>query len=92
MIDDWSRFNTMSESGGALLRQGKYTEVEALLAHGYEGMKARAAKIPAIYRSHLPAAVSRLSDLYEATNRPEKAAQWRAKLPRAVAPPPPPRN
>ena len=46
MPDDWSRFNTMSQLGGALLGQGRYAEAEPLVIEGYEGMKARAAKIP----------------------------------------------
>ena len=45
--DDWSRFNTMSLLGGVLLGQGRYAEAEPLVVAGYEGMKAREAKIPA---------------------------------------------
>ena len=44
--DDWSRFNTMNQLGGALLGRGRYAEAEPLLLSGYDGMKARAAKIP----------------------------------------------
>ena len=44
--DDWPRFNAMSLLGGALLGQGRYAEAEPLIVAGYEGMKAREAKIP----------------------------------------------
>ncbi len=36
----------MSLLGGALLGQGRYAEAEPLVIGGYEGMKAREAKIP----------------------------------------------
>src|SRR5205823_5524564 len=44
--DDWSRFSTMSQLGGTLVDQGRYAEAEPLVVPGYEGMKAREAKIP----------------------------------------------
>ena len=44
--DDWSRFNTTSQIGAALLGQSRYAEAEALVIEGYMGMKARAAIIP----------------------------------------------
>jgi hypothetical protein len=47
MPDDWQRFSAMSLLGGAMLGHGKYAAAEPLVVGGYEGMKARAAKIPA---------------------------------------------
>ena len=44
--DAWTTFNTKSMLGGALLGQKKYADAEPLLKAGYEGMKARAEKIP----------------------------------------------
>ena len=44
--DIWSTFNTRSMLGGSLLGQKKYAEAEPLIVSGYEGMKAREAKIP----------------------------------------------
>ncbi len=45
--DDWLRFNTQSLLGDSLLGQKKYAEAEPLLLSGYEGLKAREARIPA---------------------------------------------
>ena len=45
--DDWSTFNTRSLLGGSLIGQKKFAEAEPLILAGYEGMKAREAKIPA---------------------------------------------
>jgi serine/threonine protein kinase len=90
MPDNWLRFNTQSTLGGALLGQGKYAEAEPLLLAGYEGLKAREATIPAGL-PRLAEAVERLVALYDATNRPDKAREWRARLPLPVAPPPRPR-
>ena len=47
---------------------------------GYEGMKAREAKIPAIRKPRLTDAAERVVKLYEAWGKPEKAAEWRARL------------
>ena len=44
--DDWSRFDTQSLLGDSLLGQKKYAEAEPLLLSGYEGLKAREARIP----------------------------------------------
>jgi hypothetical protein len=78
--DDWLRFNAMSLLGGALLGQGRYAEAEPLLGQGYEGMKVRAAKIPAAGKPRLPEAAVRVVRLYEAWGKPDKAAEWKAKL------------
>jgi hypothetical protein len=78
--DDWSTFNTRSSLGGALLGQGKFAEAEPLILSGYEGMKAREGKIPPQGRPRLSEAASRVVELYEAWDRPDKAAGWRARL------------
>jgi Tetratricopeptide repeat len=44
--DAWNTFSTPSLLGGSLLGQKKYAEAEPLIVSGYEGMKAREAKIP----------------------------------------------
>src|SRR5262249_44143456 len=75
--DDWPRFNTISLLGGALLGQGRYAEAEPLVVAGYEGLKARAAKIPAPGKWCLPEAARRVIQLYEAWGQPEKAAAWK---------------
>jgi hypothetical protein len=52
---------------------------------GYEGMKQREERIPPIYKSRLAEAIERLVQLYEAWGQPEKATEWKAKLPPAAA-------
>jgi tetratricopeptide (TPR) repeat protein len=88
--DVWTTFDTQTLLGGSLLGQKKYAEAEPLLVQGYEGMKAREAKIPLASKNYLAEAVERLVRLYEATGRPEKAQEWRAKLPPAGPGGPPP--
>ncbi len=78
--DDWSRFNTMSQIGGALLGQGRYAEAEPLVIGGYEGMKARATKIPPTGKPRLPEAAERVIQLYEDWGKPEKLIAWKVKF------------
>jgi hypothetical protein len=78
--DDWATFNARSLLGAALLGQKNYAEAEPLLLQGYEGMKARQAKIPPQARFRLTEALERLVRLYEATDQKEKAANWQKKL------------
>jgi eukaryotic-like serine/threonine-protein kinase len=78
--DDWTRFYTMSQLGAALAGQKKYREAEPLLVQGYEGLKARAMKIPAKAKPRLSEAAERVVHLYEAWDEPEQATAWKAKL------------
>ena len=78
--DEWRTFNARSMLGGSLLGQKKYTEAEPVLVSGYEGMKQRQDKIPADGRVRLKEALQRLVQLYEATVRPDQAAEWQQKL------------
>jgi hypothetical protein len=79
--DDYRRFFTMSLLGGALLDQGKYPEAEPLVVAGYEGIKAREAKIPASTKSLiLPEAAERMVRLYEAWGKPDQARSWAERL------------
>jgi serine/threonine protein kinase/tetratricopeptide (TPR) repeat protein len=87
--DDWSTFSAQALLGEALLGQKKYAEAEPLLIEGYEGLNARAAKVPATYRFFLTAAGARIVQLYDAWEKPDKAAEWRQKLARAKADPEP---
>jgi eukaryotic-like serine/threonine-protein kinase len=73
---DWRTFGTQSVLGGALLGQKKYAEAEPLLVKGYEGMKARQAKIPKEAGSRIPEALDRLVELYTAKNKPAEAAKY----------------
>ena len=87
--DDWLRFQSMSRLGAALVGQKKLAEAAPLLIQGYEGMKAREAKIPAHSKKNLATAAGRIVLLYEAWGKTAEAAEWRAKagLPEAVATP-----
>ena len=49
-------------------------------------MKPREDKIPAPTKSRLPEAAERAVRLYEAWGKPEKAAEWKAKLEAAGLP------
>jgi Tetratricopeptide repeat len=78
--DVWSTFNTKSLLGGALLGQKKYAEAEPLLIAGYEGMKQREKTMPPQAKDRPTAALERLVQLYEATDKPDQAARWRKEL------------
>jgi serine/threonine protein kinase/tetratricopeptide (TPR) repeat protein len=80
LSDDWRRFDGMALLGGCLLGQKKYTEAEPLLIQGYEGLKAREAKIPNRVKPDLAEAAGWIIRLYESWEKPESAALWRTKL------------
>jgi hypothetical protein len=66
--------------GGSLLGQKKYAEGEALIVAGYEGMKAREAKVPPPGKPRFADAAERVVRLYEEWGKKEKAAEWRTRL------------
>jgi hypothetical protein len=78
--DEWSTFNTRSTLGGTLAGQKRYAEAEPLIVSGYEGLKAREARIPLPGKPRLREAAERVVQLYEAWGKPDKAAEWRARL------------
>jgi serine/threonine protein kinase len=78
--DDWTTFAARSQLGGSLLGQKKYAEAEPLILAGYEGMKARAAKMSAPAKPLLTEAAQRVVRLYEAWGKVEQAAGWKTKL------------
>ena len=77
----WVRFQTMSLLGACLLGQREHAEAEPLLIGGYEGLKSREAEMLPQNAKNVPQAAARLVQLYEAWGKPEKAAEWRTKLP-----------
>ncbi len=81
---DWTTFNTRSMLGGSLLGQKRYAEAEPLIVAGYEGMKAREAGIQPDGRPRVTEAAERLIKLYDAWGKPDKAAEWRARLARSA--------
>jgi tetratricopeptide (TPR) repeat protein len=90
--DAWTTYNAQSILGRALLEQKKYAEAEPFLLQGHEGMAQREAKIPPKDKARLIQTVEHLVQLYDAWGKPDKAAEWRAKLPpkkpEGDAPPP----
>jgi tetratricopeptide (TPR) repeat protein len=80
--DAWTTFAAQSLLGASLLGQNKFADAEPLLVAGYEGMKAREAKIPPAAKVRVKESVERLVSFYEATGKAEEAAKWREKLPR----------
>ena len=62
-------------SGDSLLGQKKYAEAEPLLLSGYEGMKAREARLPASRKFHLAEACERIVRLYEAWGKTDEAGR-----------------
>jgi tetratricopeptide (TPR) repeat protein len=78
--EDWWRYYTMSQLGAALAGQKKYAEAEPLILQGYEGLKARAATIPAPRQNSLAEADGRVVKLYEAWGKADEADEWRKKL------------
>ena len=78
--DEWTTFNTRSLLGGSLLGRKEYAEAEPLIVSGYEGMKAREEKIPLTGKKRLTEAADRVVKLYEEWGKPDKVAEWRAKL------------
>jgi tetratricopeptide (TPR) repeat protein len=91
--DRWKTANAKSLLGGALLGQRKFAEAEPLVLAGYEGLKSQEAKIPPEGKQNLPKAARRVVDLYEGWGKPDRAAEWRARLatdlPKPSGPPPP---
>jgi len=78
--DDWRTFNSRSLLGGSLLGQKKFADAEPLILAGYEGMKAREAKIAVSSQFRLTQAAKRVVQLYEAWGKKEKSEEWRRKL------------
>ena len=78
--DDWQTFNARSMLGSGLLGQRKFTEAEPPLVFGYDGMNRRQEKVPPEYKFRLRESLECLVRLYQATGRPDQAAEWKKKL------------
>jgi tetratricopeptide (TPR) repeat protein len=78
--DDWRTFNARAMLGASLLGQKKYADAEPFLLSGYEGMKQCNDRIPAPGKPRLKEALQSLVQLYEATDRPAQASEWKQKL------------
>jgi tetratricopeptide (TPR) repeat protein len=76
--EGWMMFHTRSVLGGVLLGRKKYAEAEPLLLDGYAGMKQRESRIPLLSKPRLTEALDRLVQLYDAWDKKDEAARWRA--------------
>jgi serine/threonine protein kinase len=71
----------LGRTTGEILRKAALDDTaEPLVLSGYEGMKAREAKILLPGRPRLGEAADRVVKLYEAWGKDDQAAAWRAKL------------
>ena len=85
----WAVPYTSSLIGECLTGRRKYADAEPLLLAAYDGMKKYAADIPPDLRSERTAdVVNRVVELYAVWGKPEKAAEWRAKVPLETLPRP----
>jgi tetratricopeptide (TPR) repeat protein len=75
----WYTFFTRVRLGATLMARRNYVEAEPLLISGYEGMRQRDSGIRERY-TVLTESIEYLVQLFEATSRFEKAAEWRTKL------------
>jgi hypothetical protein len=78
--DEWVSFSGRCLLGCCLVGEKKYAEAEPLLLSGYDGMKQREDKVPASIKPRLIGVAAALQELFEATNRPDQAAQWKITL------------
>jgi eukaryotic-like serine/threonine-protein kinase len=76
----WQRYEAISLLGGSLLGQGRYADAEPLLRAGYEGMKARDAKMSTESKPRLGEAAVRLITLYDRWAKPDQARDWKRRL------------
>jgi non-specific serine/threonine protein kinase/serine/threonine-protein kinase len=76
----WERYNCESILGASLAGQKEYKQAESLLFSGYEGMRQQESTIPAASRVQVKQAGKWIIQLYQDWGKPEKAAEWRAKL------------
>jgi hypothetical protein len=74
--DDWSVAATRSLLGAALTALARYDEAETVLLEAIRDLDATTPPP----RRDLDATIARLVDLYRAWGRPDKAAQYQARL------------
>ena len=75
----WYTYYTRLRLGAGLVGKRQYDEAESLIVYGYEGMRERDAGIRDRTKV-LTESIQDLIQLFEATSRPEQAAEWRTKL------------
>jgi serine/threonine protein kinase len=78
--DDWHVSNSRHLLGASLLGQKQYARAEPLLLSGYEGIKQRDGTMANERRQRFEELLRRMVQLYEETNRPDQAVEWKRKL------------
>jgi tetratricopeptide (TPR) repeat protein len=76
----WERYQSESLLGQSLAGARKFDEAEPVLISGYRGLVQRRTMIPAVSQPDVDAAGDQIVRLYEDWLKPDKAAEWRAKL------------
>jgi hypothetical protein len=76
---DYHIAKTRSVLGGLLTAQGRYDEAEPLLLSAYADLIAHPP--PEKEAERTPETLNRIVELYQKWPKPEKLAEWRAKLP-----------
>ena len=59
-----------------------------MLRQGYDGLKRHEAEVPATAKARVAEALERVIQFYEATDKPDEAAKWRARRPDPPKPKP----
>jgi tetratricopeptide (TPR) repeat protein len=75
----WYTHYTRLRFGATLMGKRQYEEAEPLIISGYEGMREREAGVRDRTKV-LTESIQNLIQLFEATSRPEQAAEWKTKL------------
>jgi hypothetical protein len=79
--DHWELASTKSRLGGCLTGLKQFEEAEPLLVESYPILKSKRGE----KNKHTQKALSYIIDLYKAWGKPEKAAEYRAMLPKVAA-------
>ena len=79
--EEWELFNTESWLGACLVSQTKFEQAEPILLSAYGGMRSREKTIPLQEgrAGDLRMAIDRIIQLYDASDKKDKADEWRMK-------------
>ena len=78
--DDWSVFHAQHLLGAARAGQKHLAEAETLLIEGYNGMKARRARMPEFHLPRIGECAQRIIEFYTENGRTEDLANWQAEF------------
>jgi serine/threonine protein kinase/tetratricopeptide (TPR) repeat protein len=79
--DDWRTAYARMLVGRILSDETKFTEAEPFLIGAYQGFKEHEADIPPANKSLISGSINLLAKLYDKSDNPAKATEWRSKLP-----------